>query len=401
MDEIKSNLKPRQVERLHEVADGLRNVYHTLVRMGYLETDWVDEGPHELQQWLPLYRGLEIDDSIIYLYSILPYVVDSLGMGRLDFFRRGEFSDFREKDHILSGRDPMHHGETKEGLMRPWMTALSQCGNHQTALIYDSRRHVLGIFGQMDSGSSDPNLDEEWVEDRDDSNAGTPGASGDIEHQRDDTDEDNGEEEEQGSNEEDLVSENDRESSDDALDDDSEDESDVENYWDEMDARSAPKVLRDINTWFKDTTELPGRGEAPNGNWEEELVKPLLIKYGWPTASFDRDGFKRAQAQATRNSNWNGGWRSLCNWWFSLPLRSSDRHKITRALKCSGIARSSIAPTTLRKSGLPAGESGTRDSLATSMRGTFAKQRRTQRRSARVERCQSSSSRRWTPLRTV
>ncbi|KAH7369219.1 hypothetical protein B0T11DRAFT_278433 [Plectosphaerella cucumerina] len=63
-----------QKAQLHEVADGMLRVYRTLVRMQYLQESWIVEGPHDLTSALPTCARLRLDDSIIYLYSILPYV---------------------------------------------------------------------------------------------------------------------------------------------------------------------------------------------------------------------------------------------------------------------------------------------------------------------------------------
>jgi len=90
------DLTPSQKAELHEVADGMLKVYQTLVRMRYLDASLIQEGPHNVDHLLPLYRSLGLDPSIIYLYSILPYVKPGDDGGGGDFFQGGEFADFRD-----------------------------------------------------------------------------------------------------------------------------------------------------------------------------------------------------------------------------------------------------------------------------------------------------------------
>jgi len=153
------DLTPSQKAELHEVADGMLKVYQTLVRMRYLDASLIQEGPHNVDHLLPLYRSLGLDPSIIYLYSILPYVKPGDDGGGGDFFQGGEFADFRDEEDVRQARDPFY-SDAAEDAMRPWMTPLSTVGNHHTALIYDARKHCIGIFDQLNSGSGDHNLYE-------------------------------------------------------------------------------------------------------------------------------------------------------------------------------------------------------------------------------------------------
>lgn len=48
--------------------------------------------------------------------------------------------------------------------MRPWMAPLSMTGtNHCTTLLYDARKHCIGIFDQWNLGRGDRNLREGWI----------------------------------------------------------------------------------------------------------------------------------------------------------------------------------------------------------------------------------------------
>ena len=147
--------------QLQEVADGMLQVYRTLVRMRYLEPEWIEEGPHALPDDLVAYcrsDAVNLDDAIIHLYSILPYV-GPRHIAHVDFFQGSYFADFRHKDHILDGRDPLFLAHADEPahdvILRPWMTPLSLCCNHNSVLIYDAKKHVIGIYDQMSDETRD------------------------------------------------------------------------------------------------------------------------------------------------------------------------------------------------------------------------------------------------------
>ncbi|KAM0324368.1 hypothetical protein ACHAQA_008149 [Verticillium albo-atrum] len=302
MDEVADRVPARQKAQLHEVADGLLQVYRTLARMQYLDPSWIHTGPHDMTLLLPVCRELAIDDAVIYLYGILPYV-DAAGDRGVDFYRGGDFIDFRGEDEIRRGRDPMY-ADDEEQVMRPWMTPLSSVGNHCTALIYDARKHVLGIFGQMDSGSSDPNLHEGWTTITDGEEMVQNGADDEVENSRDgskdgDEDEAKSEEGEDGECEDEDEDEDEGDKEDESEEnDDNDDDDDNINHWDEMDSRPAPNVLRDMVLWYENLTELPGSGERSGPEWDAELTKPLYVKHGWPGADFDGEAFLVDQARA-------------------------------------------------------------------------------------------------------
>ncbi|UNI24015.1 hypothetical protein JDV02_009795 [Purpureocillium takamizusanense] len=318
---MEEGLTPSQKAQLHEVADGMLKVYQTLVRMRYLDASLIQEGPHDIDHLMPLYRSLGLDPSIVYLYSILPYVAGpgDGGGGGGDFFLGGEFVDFRKEDDVRQGRDPFY-SEAVEDAMRPWMTPLSGIGNHGTALLYDARKHCIGIFDQMNSGSCDHNLhegytirradegDEEAEEHGEQGSDGEGSAEGAQEEDADgEDDEDHGSEndeddEEEGKEEDDDDEDNltgDEDEGDDDDDDDDDDEHDSDECWlDIMDSRPAPNVLRDMALWLEDLTELPGGGEQSDPQWSPDIIKPLYIKHGWPHAHFNGDAFLVDQARA-------------------------------------------------------------------------------------------------------
>ncbi|KAH6690703.1 hypothetical protein F5X68DRAFT_203549 [Plectosphaerella plurivora] len=234
MEAITSSLTPAEKAKLHEVADGLLNVYRTLARMTHLESSWIKEGPHDMTSLLPECKEMGLDASIIYLYSIVPYVYHP---GEWFFFQGGYFMYM----DVEGSRDPFFMENDKE-MLRPWMTPLSRMGNHSTVLIYDAKRHVIGMFSQENIGdSTDHNYNDDVADDSDDAFDG-----------------------------------------------------DVFNY-EKMAARPAPDVLRDMARWFEDFTETPGEGGW--GSDEEDTIL-LYRKHGWPGPDFDGDAFCVDQIRA-------------------------------------------------------------------------------------------------------
>ena len=330
---LTAGLTPEQKVSLDEVASLMLEIYQTLARMRYLSPSDIQQGPHDLPpSILSLYVSLNLDPRIIYLYSALPYI-DPNCPRELDFFDRGEFTDFRTERDVVQGRDPMYSDQPEER-MRPWMTPLSSIGNHNTALFYDAKKHEVGIFGQMSGCSLDKNLREGWVS-KLRNEAGTvryvkwydeeevPITKEEylrvrgLDQDSDDGDGDEGKEDEGGCDEggegdegADDHGQNDEGEDDEAEEDeeeyDEEDEDDDypedENHWDDMDGRPAPAVLRDIVRWYRELKELPG-GEKSGWEWDEEITKPLYIKHGWPGENFDGDAFvadQKREAAAKR-----------------------------------------------------------------------------------------------------
>ncbi|OGM41830.1 hypothetical protein ABOM_009640 [Aspergillus bombycis] len=157
-------LTSTQKANLHEIADLMLEIYQTLANMRFLNPAGIIKGPHNTDNALELYQELGLDPSIIYLYSILPYIESPLA-GQPDFFKGGIFTDFRRLDDIEEGRDPFHicpgddDYEDEDGpYMRPWVTPLSLLGNHQSVILYDARRHQIWIIDQESWNTTDPAL---------------------------------------------------------------------------------------------------------------------------------------------------------------------------------------------------------------------------------------------------
>lgn len=284
--------------------------YQTLAWMRYLDPSWIQPGPHDLSpSLLALYSSLNIDSKIIYLYSVLPYI-DPAVASNLDFFQGSAFADFRNEDHVTQARNPMYAEEESEK-MRLWMTPLSMLGNHQSVIIYDAKDHLVGIYDQESMESSDRNIEEGKIfmvaredgteryfrvlEDKTEEECGVEewerqvrGGEGESEG-----DEEDGEEDEEDNNSSDEQIEGDEEN-----DDEDDQEEEDENQWDEMQARPAPNVLRDIARWYRELVDVPGGGEHSGWQWQEEITRPLYLKHGWPGDDFDGDAFLVDQARA-------------------------------------------------------------------------------------------------------
>ncbi|KAK8868510.1 hypothetical protein PGQ11_007088 [Apiospora arundinis] len=323
-------ISPKQKTQLHRVADLLLVVYHTLVEMRYLEPEDIEEGPHDVSELMPYYESLGLDPTVIYLYSILPYV----DAGDRSFFQGGDFADFRDRGHVKIGRDPMYTGPFEEGAkwgdddgpyMRPWYAALSHCGNHCSFLVYDTRKDEIAIIGQMDCGSNDPDINKRWSEgwtDEDDIDEGVEadndgsgdgnsandnesggedeqdederdegddnsdsGVSG-MEHEEDDGDHDD----DDGDNEDDEEEEEEEEEEDDGM-------IEEEGTICQIDSRRAAPVLRDMNRWYREL-QTTFEGENTPRRWSDDkedfdiTIAEVFRRHGWPGKDFDGDGFE-------------------------------------------------------------------------------------------------------------
>lgn len=94
-------LSDAQKAHLQKVADGILQIYRTLARMRYLDPDWIETGPQDLTDLIDEYRSCELEDSVMYLYSVLPYLNNDY-LREVDFYAGGEFVDYR--DTLASSR---------------------------------------------------------------------------------------------------------------------------------------------------------------------------------------------------------------------------------------------------------------------------------------------------------
>ncbi|GLA76990.1 hypothetical protein AtubIFM55763_008868 [Aspergillus tubingensis] len=236
-----------QKAQLHEVAQLMLEIYQTLAQMRYLDPKTIQTGPHDISKMRPVYEKHGLDPAIIYLYGILPYVDSQIA--NLNFFDGGSFIDFRNESCVEDGRDPLGWVFSEEDFedadgpyMRPWMTALSQMGNHTSVIIYDARKHRIWIPDPADDCSCDPALHD------------VPNEAPESEN---------------GINFEHIPS------------------------------RPAGDVLRDIARWYRELEVLPGRGQDCGIEWETGIldVKGLYQMHGRPD-NFDGDAFRVDQLRA-------------------------------------------------------------------------------------------------------
>ncbi|KAH8895947.1 hypothetical protein GQ53DRAFT_792419 [Thozetella sp. PMI_491] len=264
MDSLEQQLRPKQKQRLQETADLLLEIYKTLAEMRYIDPAGIRPGPHDIETngLRRKYEEHGLDASIIYLYSILPYIDVDLA-GNADFFMGSSFADFRTGRDIKRGRDPLYACPEGDDFnaengpyMRPWMTPLSMLGNHRSVIIYDALKHRIWILDQENVGSIDPNINQFLTDD------------GEVDDDEDDDDEED--------EDEDL------------------EENLNENSLDEADNRPAGDVLRDIKTWYRTLEQLPGGGEEAGpewSHWEDMDLAALYRQHGWPD-NFDGDAFE-------------------------------------------------------------------------------------------------------------
>ncbi|CAI6091891.1 unnamed protein product [Clonostachys chloroleuca] len=241
-------LSRREMARTEEVADLLLRIYQTLAEMRYLDPLCIKSGPHDLSHLQETLNSYGLDPAIVHLYSIMPYVE----CGETAFFRGGQFADFRRTSDVEEARDPFYGDpryeagfEEEDGpYMRQWVTPLSLMGNHQSVIVYDVRRHRIWIIDQEGWSSSDPALE--------------------------------------GAESMPTVSLN-------------------RNAFEHLPSRPAAAVLKDINTWYRRLTILPGGGDDTGSEWDHyDMDLPSIYRNnGWPDR-FDGEAFEVEQARKSR-----------------------------------------------------------------------------------------------------
>jgi hypothetical protein len=110
-------------------------------------------------------------------------------------------------------------------------------------------------------------------------------------------------------------------------DEDEDEDEEEENRWDEMDARPAPNVLRDIARWYRQLIEVPGGGEYSGCEWYEETARPLYIKHGWLSGNFNGDAFLVDQARAVAMDHVNDDLEQLAREVRTLECHIEEHEK--------------------------------------------------------------------------
>ncbi|PGG95837.1 hypothetical protein AJ79_09846 [Helicocarpus griseus UAMH5409] len=313
MDNLNLDFDQAQKAQLHEVADLLLEIYRTLARMRYLDLEWIQQGPHDIQNILPACRELKLDPSIIYLYSILPYINPKFA-DTVDFFHGSYFVDYRDEVHVkFYGRDPFF-ADDEEYSMRAWMTPLSRLGNHQSVILYSAKSHRIWIVDQEYMDATDHalrlglGLEDEDYHSVSDSDSGSDSDSEIVVMTPAESDQEEKRSVKKRSVspqvwEKETRAECEAETSNGHI---AKDPTEVAGYYSLMPGRPAGEVLRDINRWYLELKETPGGGENTGGDWKRNVVKPLYLKHGWPGDNFDGDAFLRdsLRAHAARFAKW-------------------------------------------------------------------------------------------------
>lgn len=320
-----AGLTPGEKARLHNVADLVLQIYLTLARMRHVDPDTIQRGPHDLSDLYPLFDSLCLDPRVVYLYHILPYL-DPRRAEHVGFVQGARLADFRREADVRCAREAFARLDDPGYVLRPWMTALDGFGERGQVMLYDARRDVVHLLGECAEGSWDRNLEEgqvfeKWSEEKGEMVWYEKPVDGredvplvevvDIEAWRRahgwymDEDGEEGEQNEEGEQEEGgreghngEEEQEEEEDNEDKDKDDDEGEPEQENYWDEMEARPATRVLQDIVRWYHELVEIPGDCVDCIGEWSAEVVRPLYRRHGWPGEDFDGDAFVVDQARS-------------------------------------------------------------------------------------------------------
>jgi hypothetical protein len=178
-------------------------IYQTLVRMQYLDPEYIIQGPHNVSATISTHPA-EINDLFFAcIRSILP-CVNTGGVMDVDIYDGGEFARFDNSLDVNDSWNPFY-AQDKDEMMKPWVShAAIHDGNHETPIMYSFKNHSICIFSQSGVGSVDPGL----------GNHSHHGGEADSENE-----------------------------SDDAMEQDE--------YYSNTNCRPAGNVLRDINKWYK------------------------------------------------------------------------------------------------------------------------------------------------------
>lgn len=236
-----------QKAKLHEVADGLGDVYKALADLRYIDHDNIDYGPHAIDEFESPDALNHLDPSIVYLYTILPYVTET-DTELIPLFYGGSFIDFRvshtmgalRAQPLISSEDPENPTAFTPNI-QPWMTQLSSPSFiDRVSIIYDAREHQIYMVDWTHGNSSDLALRDVPYQPKTSSDKGD---------------------------------------------------------FSQIPSRPAPEVLGDMATWYRDLALLPDNFTS----WvkvSDKQIDPraLYKKHGWPD-HFDAPAFEVDRAR--------------------------------------------------------------------------------------------------------
>lgn len=125
-----------------EIADLMTQYYELLADMTYYPRSYIKYPPHNPAVSLELCEKYKLEPQVIELLQLLPYVE---GYNNEDeFILYGSFADYRDEGVFEQSRDPTYASpeggfeEWNGEYMRPWVIALTECGNHGTVVYLDT-----------------------------------------------------------------------------------------------------------------------------------------------------------------------------------------------------------------------------------------------------------------------
>ncbi|KAG7290771.1 hypothetical protein NEMBOFW57_000774 [Staphylotrichum longicolle] len=284
---LDAGLTRAQKARLHEVADLMLQIYQLLARARYISASWIQPGPHDLTAQLPLYHSLGLDPRIIYLYSILPYLApERAAATQTTFFNSSPFVDFRKEEDVREAHDFVFRETDPRSAMRPWTTALSGIGLDARLVVYEARRHVVFFVDNNSGENTDFVLDGvtfEWSEEKGECvpfEAAWNGERGRLPKievvDKEAWDREKGFYDLEEDDDEDYDEEDEGEDE----NEEEEEDDDQGAHWDDIPARLAGHVLRDMLGWFRDLVIVPGCTEWDD-NWSEGQTVDNLPLWEW------------------------------------------------------------------------------------------------------------------------
>ncbi|KAI1324249.1 hypothetical protein F5Y16DRAFT_381649 [Xylariaceae sp. FL0255] len=181
-------------ERIREIADLFGDLYRLLIDMRYIDARMVNFPPHKHQPIdITKAAALGLTKDVVDMYQMIPYhprYLHRFGVSNTNWnfgSDGGELIKWGESLHDLRGPeghwwqvacDPFYalpdlnpeigperraaDADTRgwdheEGpYMRPWYVTLSDCGNHGSVMVLDTKTYQMWLIDQLGGGTTDP-----------------------------------------------------------------------------------------------------------------------------------------------------------------------------------------------------------------------------------------------------
>lgn len=108
-------------------------IYKTRAEMHCIDAAAIEPGPHDIAHLIPFCQSLKLDPTLIYCYSIFPYV-DEAEAGQREFHEGGTWFNHLDKEQVRDGRDPFFLDPQGDDLSDP--SALCE---RQQVIVYDAK----------------------------------------------------------------------------------------------------------------------------------------------------------------------------------------------------------------------------------------------------------------------